>query len=162
MGSSREKHKLASVFIKNSTVTQKVLRGYTLRHNIIPYRCNVCGCDGRWQQGIISLELDHIDGDNTNNEVKNLRYLCPNCHAMTSTYRGKNKNTHPNTTVTDAEFTRALEETPNIRQALMRIGLAPKGANYSRAKKLLELRTAQNKCVETIHQQPTAKSKVKT
>lgn len=41
--------------------------------------------------GVIALELDHIDGDNTNNEINNLRFLCPNCHALTSTYRGKNK-----------------------------------------------------------------------
>lgn len=40
----------------------------------------------------ISLELDHIDGDSTNNEKSNLRFLCPNCHATTETYRGKNKN----------------------------------------------------------------------
>lgn len=55
------------------------------------YKCDFCGCDGNWNDGIISLELDHIDGDITNNELSNLRFLCPNCHALTNTYRGKNK-----------------------------------------------------------------------
>ena len=88
---SREKYTLEEVFCKNSPVTQKVLRGYVERHNIIKYECSQCGCDGHCQNGIISLEIDHIDGDNKNNEISNLRYLCPNCHALTDTYRGKNK-----------------------------------------------------------------------
>ena len=88
---SREKYLLEEVFCKNSSVTQKVLRGYVERHQVLEYRCVKCGCNGKWQEGEISLELDHIDGDNTNNEISNLRYLCPNCHALTETYRGKNK-----------------------------------------------------------------------
>ena len=87
---NREKYSLEEVFIKNSPVAQKVLRGYVERHNLIPYKCQNCGCDGHWQNGIIALEIDHIDGDNRNNEISNLRYLCPNCHALTDTYRGKN------------------------------------------------------------------------
>lgn len=87
---NREKYNLNEVFIKNSPVTQKVLRGYVERHNILEYKCEKCGCDGHWQNGLIALEIDHIDGDNTNNEISNLRYLCPNCHALTETYRGRN------------------------------------------------------------------------
>lgn len=86
-----EKYRLEEIFVKNSSVTQKVLRGYVERHKVLEYKCVNCGCDGHWQNGIISLELDHIDGDNTNNELTNLRYLCPNCHALTETYRGRNK-----------------------------------------------------------------------
>ena len=88
---STEKYELSEVFCKNSPVTQRVLRGYVERHNILDHCCQNCGCDGHWQNGIIALEIDHIDGDNTNNEVSNLRYLCPNCHALTETYRGRNK-----------------------------------------------------------------------
>ena len=39
----------------------------------------------------IPLELHHIDGNNQNNNLTNLTLLCPNCHAMTDNYRGKNK-----------------------------------------------------------------------
>ena len=86
-----EKYQLEEVFCKNSPVTQKVLRGYVERHNVLEYKCVNCGCDGNWQGGKISLEIDHENGDNTDNTVENLRYLCPNCHALTDTYRGKNK-----------------------------------------------------------------------
>jgi hypothetical protein len=40
---------------------------------------------GKWV-----IELDHIDGDHTNTNPKNFRLLCPNCHAMTPTYRSLN------------------------------------------------------------------------
>jgi len=43
-----------------------------------------------WQSRPIPLELDPIDGDPRNNRLGNLRLLCPNCHAFTPTYRGRN------------------------------------------------------------------------
>lgn len=88
---SRELYSLDEIFIKNSPVTQKVLRGYIERHKMLEYKCQTCGCNGNWQNGIIALEVDHINGDNTDNRIENLRYLCPNCHALTETYRGRNK-----------------------------------------------------------------------
>ena len=87
----KEKYDLSEVFCKNSPVTQKVLRGYVERHQVLDYKCVTCGCDGHWQGGEIALEIDHINGDNADNEISNLRYLCPNCHALTETYRGRNK-----------------------------------------------------------------------
>lgn len=86
----KEKYSLEEVFCKNSPVTQKVLRGYVERHNILEYKCQTCGCNGNWQNGIISLEIDHINGINNDNRIENLHYLCPNCHALTDTYRGRN------------------------------------------------------------------------
>jgi len=44
-----------------------------------------------WLEKDIPLELHHIDGDHSNNELSNLTLLCPNCHALTDNYRGKNK-----------------------------------------------------------------------
>ena len=52
-----------------------------------------CWCCGitEWQGKDIVLELEHIDGDSTNNTVENLSLLCPNCHSQTDTYKGKNR-----------------------------------------------------------------------
>lgn len=41
--------------------------------------------------GNIPLEIEHLDGDYTNNKEENLAVLCPNCHSLTSTYKGTNK-----------------------------------------------------------------------
>lgn len=43
-----------------------------------------------WRGQPIPLQLDHIDGDPSNDSRENLRIICPNCHAQTSTYCGRN------------------------------------------------------------------------
>lgn len=53
-------------------------------------KCLECGIS-EWQGNPITLELDHIDGDNTNNIRSNLRILCPNCHSQTPTWKRGNK-----------------------------------------------------------------------
>ena len=52
-------------------------------------RCEVCG-GRRWNGAPMPLELDHINGKRDDNRLSNLRLLCPNCHAQTPTYRGRN------------------------------------------------------------------------
>lgn len=85
-----EKYTFDDIFIENSSVTQKVMRSYIKRYNLIEYKCQKCGCNGEWQDGIIALEIHHIDGNNKNNLLTNLQWLCPNCHALTDNYKGKN------------------------------------------------------------------------
>lgn len=42
--------------------------------------------------GRCPLQTNHIDGDAMNNAYENLEVLCPNCHALTETWGGHNKN----------------------------------------------------------------------
>lgn len=55
------------------------------------HRCEHCGLT-EWRGDHIPLEVDHVDGDRTNNDEKNLELVCPNCHALTPTWRGRNRN----------------------------------------------------------------------
>lgn len=54
------------------------------------YKCFEC-LESIWRGKILSLELDHIDGNASNNLPLNLRLLCPNCHSITPTWKGRNK-----------------------------------------------------------------------
>lgn len=54
------------------------------------YTCSVCGIDSYNGKALI-LEVDHKDGDHKNNNIKNLRLICPNCHSQTETYKNRNK-----------------------------------------------------------------------
>jgi hypothetical protein len=54
-------------------------------------KCSCCNLK-EWNGKPIPLELDHINGDGTDNTLKNTRLLCPNCHAQTDTYKSKNSD----------------------------------------------------------------------
>ncbi len=55
-------------------------------------KCSRCGWgEENIYSHSIPLEVEHIDGNSQNNSEDNLTLLCPNCHSLTSTYRGLNK-----------------------------------------------------------------------
>jgi 5-methylcytosine-specific restriction endonuclease McrA len=103
------------------------LRRIILAENLLEYKCQNCNIF-EWDNKPLSLELDHIDGNRGNNLLSNLRFLCPNCHSQTSTYKGRNVKKREYKT--DEEFTEAIKNSDNARQALLYLGLAPKGGNY--------------------------------
>lgn len=68
----------------------RTIKNYLL--DINDYKCSSCGYNTPHPDNSTILEIDHIDGDSTNNQFNNLRVLCPNCHALTGSFRARNKN----------------------------------------------------------------------
>jgi hypothetical protein len=58
--------------------------------------CELCSWAQCAPDGRLPLELDHVNGDKTDNRLENLRILCPNCHALQPTHRGLNKRSRRN------------------------------------------------------------------
>lgn len=69
--------------------TQTVRRAFKrLNKEIV---CSICGISNVWKGKPLVHQIDHIDGDNKNCLLKNLRWLCPNCHSQTPTFGRRNK-----------------------------------------------------------------------
>jgi hypothetical protein len=97
--------------------------------------CESCGLS-EWLGDPIPLELEHCDGNNKNHQKENLLLLCPNCHAKTEFYRGRNISNQGKLKVTDEKLIDQINKGLNNRQVLINVGLTPKGANYDRVNKL--------------------------
>lgn len=54
------------------------------------YACSGCGTGPEWRGHPMTLELDHANGDPRDNRRQNLRWMCPNCHSQTQTFKGRN------------------------------------------------------------------------
>ena len=82
---------LSEILVPNSPYTNSArLRQRLIDEGLKQARCERCGLDA-WQGELLPLTLDHINGDPTDNRLTNLRILCPNCHALTETWCGRNK-----------------------------------------------------------------------
>lgn len=101
---------LQDILRENSRYSSFKLKKRLIKEGYKQHRCENC-LQEKWLGNPIPVELDHINGINTDNRLDNLRLLCPNCHALTPNYRGKNKNKSALTEMREVEC-RKFRETP--------------------------------------------------
>lgn len=77
---------LREILVTNSTYQSHKLRKRLIREGYFEAKCYKCHLK-EWLSAPIPLELEHVDGDRSNNQLENLTLLCPNCHAQTVTWR---------------------------------------------------------------------------
>jgi len=73
--------------VKSGKAKPRTLKKFLIRNH--GNKCWTCGIL-EWNNKPIVMELEHIDGNSENNDLKNLSLICPNCHSQTPTYKAKN------------------------------------------------------------------------
>lgn len=88
----RERTPLEELLVADRDVTSHMLKLRLFAEGLKTPACELCGwAQRRPLDGVIPVELDHINGDRRDNRLENLRILCPNCHSLQSTHRGLNQ-----------------------------------------------------------------------
>lgn len=87
---------LEKILSNEHFMTGGAIKKKLLEAGLVKDECSECGLPPIWNGKKLTIQLDHIDGDRTNNAQSNLRLLCPNCHSQTHTFsKGKHrKKTH--------------------------------------------------------------------
>lgn len=89
MKRGRIKRTIENVFCLNSTVDQTTLRKWFFDGEYVEYKCSICGIS-KWNDKPLTLRLDHINGNNKDDRLENLRWICPNCDSQSDTFCGRN------------------------------------------------------------------------
>jgi 5-methylcytosine-specific restriction endonuclease McrA len=82
---------LSEILVKYSTFQSFKLKKRLFQEGLKKPQCELCGWAEQSLDGRIPLELDHVNGDHYDNRIENLRILCPNCHSLQPTHRGRNQ-----------------------------------------------------------------------
>lgn len=83
------KIQLDDLLVKGSQYGSSPLRKRLIKEGLLPNLCDDCGIKPEWNEKPLVLQLDHKNGDSTDNRLENLHLLCPNCHSQTKTFTGK-------------------------------------------------------------------------
>ncbi len=111
---------LESILQPGSRYGSYHLKQRLLKAGLLAPHCSQCLLT-HWLGRPIPLELDHVDGIKENNVLSNLRLLCPNCHALTPTYRAKNTR-YPHIPPLQ-EILKGIEEAGGIPQYARKLGV---------------------------------------
>lgn len=112
---------LEKILIENSTFNNgNNIKEKLYKAGLKKRECEECGQGEVWRNKKLSLHLDHVNGNKTDNRIENLKILCPNCHATTKTYCRKKKKhkiqSKENIRINNLEFIKFIKEILNKNQ----------------------------------------------
>lgn len=87
---------LEEIMVKDSSYQSYKLKKRLFKTGIKEPECEKCGWAEKSPDGRLPLELDHINGNSRDNRLENLQILCPNCHSLQPTHRGRNQSRRNN------------------------------------------------------------------
>lgn len=90
-GIGKPRRSLDKIMVKGSIYQSHLLKNRLFKEGIKNPICELCSWAKKSADGRLPLELDHVNGDRHDNRLENLRILCPNCHSLQPTHRGRNR-----------------------------------------------------------------------
>lgn len=79
------------LFVRDGTASTATVKARILAEGLIENRCALCGLGPEWRGRPLVLRLDHVNGDNRDHRLENLRLVCPNCDSQLDTFCGRNQ-----------------------------------------------------------------------
>jgi len=141
LGASNRAKSLEEILVKDSSfMSSTSLKRRIVQDGIKTWICEEC-LGTEWNGQPIPLELEHCNGDNTDHRLENLKLLCPNCHAQTAFYRGRNKRSSRNEKreLNHVKFGETLTGNPELNLSdegsVETLRREPKFSNHSRTSK---------------------------
>lgn len=129
-------------FINNISRNNNGSKRRILKDNLKEHKCDECNCPPEWNGKTLILQLDHINGDNFDNRLENLRLLCPNCHSQTITFAGKKHKTEIKKEIifdiVEFEKERKAPSKEEIQDSLEKLGIKKTYLYFKMGEKSLE------------------------
>jgi len=128
------KYNKEDIFVEDSKVKRDQIKNIIIKENLIEYICSDCGNDGMWNNKVINLQLDHINGVRNDNRLENLRFLCPNCHSQTETFCNKNLNSKKIDEFDINEIINIFNKCRSITDVIVNMGIYDNTKNRNKLK----------------------------
>ena len=91
---SKKQIPLNEILVENRNYKSSDLKKRLIKEGLKEDKCEICGCFNEWNGKPLTLQLDHINGNHSDNRLENLRVVCPNCHSQTETFSNKRAKKH--------------------------------------------------------------------